>query len=278
MDEQRVHPWKQDRKTGKPLDFTNGAGNSLSTIQLEEFKMSRFKIGTMIFCLALVVLAFSAGAKADEWNKITRITFSGPVEVPGVGAQVLPAGTYVFRLLDSLSDRHIVQILSESQDHIFTTVLAIPNFRMQSTDKTVMTFRERAVGQPQAIRGWFYPGNRWGQEFVYPKARAVELAKLTNQPVLAMPTELAANLVAPITSADEPEVIALKEAPIEAVKPTGEVVAMNEVVEPPPVETAAVQADKSLPKTASPLPLMGLIGFLSIAASLSLSLISKRIV
>jgi len=208
------------------------------------------------------------------------VTFSAPVEIPGVGAQVLPAGTYVFKLLDSRSDRHIVQIFNERQDHVFSTILAIPNFRLKATDKTVMTFRERAAGQPEAIRAWFYPGNRWGQEFVYPKARAIELAKLTNQPVLAMPTELAPKLVEPIKSADEPPVIALKEAPIEAVKPTGEVVAITEVVEPPPVETAAVQStesDRSLPKTASPLPLMGLIGFLSIAAGFGLSAISKRL-
>jgi hypothetical protein len=230
----------------------------------------------MILCLALAVLALPSGAKADEWNKATRVTFSAPFEIPGVGAQILPAGTYVFKLLDSASDRHIVQILSERQDHVFSTILAIANFRLQETNKTVMTFRERAAGQPQAIRAWFYPGNRWGQEFVYPKARAIELAKLTNQPVLAMPTELAAKLVEPIKSADEPQVIALKEAPIEAVRPTGEVVAIAEVVEPPPVETASVEPSQRLPNTASALPLLGLIGFLSISASFGLSLISKK--
>jgi hypothetical protein len=254
--------------------------NSSLTIYQEEFKMNRFKVGAMIVFSALVALAFSAGAKADEWNKVTKVTFSAPFEVPGVGAQVLPAGTYVFRLLDSLTNRHIVQISNEKQDHVFSTILAIPNYRLRATNKTVMTFRERAAGHPQAIRAWFYPGNQHGQEFVYPKARAIELAKLTDQPVLAMPTELAGNLVAPIKSADEPPVIALKEAPIEAVTPTGEVVAMTEVVEPPPVQIAAMQSTEpyqSLPNTASLLPLLGLVGFLSIAAGLGLSAISKRI-
>jgi hypothetical protein len=227
-----------------------------------------------------MAFAFSAEARADEWNKATVVTFNAPVEIPGVGAQVLPAGTYVFKLLDSQSNRNIVQIFNERRDHVFSTILAIPNFRLQATDKTVMTFKERAAGQPEAIRAWFYPGNRWGQEFVYPKNRAIELAKITNQPVLAMPAELAPNLVEPIKSADEAPVIALKEAPIEAINPSGEVVAMTEVVEPPPVETAEVQSMESgnrLPKTASPLPLMGLIGFLSIAAGISLSAISKRL-
>jgi len=251
-----------------------------STICQEEFKMNRLKVGAMIFCFALFAIAFPRGVKADEWNKKTVLTFDKPFEIPGVGAQVLPAGTYVFKLLDSQSDRHIVQIFNERQDHVFSTILAIPNYRLRATDKTVITFRERAAGQPEALRAWFYPGNNWGQEFVYPKARAIELAKQANLPVLAMPTELAPNLVEPVQSAEEPPVIALKQAPIEAVTPTGEVVAMTEVVEPPPVQTAAVQpagTENPMPNSASLLPLLGLIGFLSLAAGAVLSLIPKRI-
>ncbi len=242
--------------------------------------MNRFKVGAMIFCFALLALAFPCGARADEWNKATTVTFNQPVEIPGVGAQILPAGTYVFKLLDSLSDRHIVQIFNQRRDHVFATILAIPNYRLRVTDKTVMTFKERAAGQPEAIRAWFYPGNQWGQEFVYPKARAIELAKLTNQPILAMPTELASKLVEPIKAADEPPVVALKEAPVEAVTPAGDVVAMTEVVEPPPVQTAAIQPaepKEALPKTASLLPLLGLMGLLSLAAGAVLSLIPKRL-
>ena len=238
--------------------------------------MNRFRVGAMIFCLALVALAFPPRTKADEWNKKTTVKFSAPVEIPGVGAQVLPAGTYVFKLLDSLSDRHIVQIFNVRGDHVYATILAIPNYRLKSTNKTVMTFRERAAGEPEAIRAWFYPGRNWGEEFVYPKKRAIELAKITNLPVLAMPTELATNLTLPVASADEPPVVALKAAPLEAVKPTGEVVAITEVVEAPPVQTAAAAPEKSLPKTASPLPLLGLIGLLSLGAGFALLGFPKR--
>jgi hypothetical protein len=237
--------------------------------------MNRFKVGAMIFCLALVTLAFPRRGNADEWNKKTTVTFSVPVEIPGVGAQVLPAGTYVFKLLDSYSDRNIVQIFNERGDHVYATILAIPNYRLRATSKTVMTFRERSAGEPEAIRAWFYPGNNWGQEFVYPKQRAIELAKITNLPVLAMPTELATNLTLAVASADEPPVIALKQAPIEAVKPTGEVVAITEVVEAPPVQTAAAVSNP-LPKTASLLPLVGLMGLLSLFTGFTLWRLSKR--
>jgi hypothetical protein len=223
---------------------------------------TQFKTVAVIFCLCLVALAFSPNVKADEWNKKTTVTFSAPVEIPGVGAQTLPAGTYVFKLLDSLSDRNIVQVFSADETHVYSTILAIPNYRLRPTDKTVMTFKERAEGQPEAIRAWFYPGAQWGQEFVYPKTRAIELAKVTQEPVLATPIELAS---APVE--------ALKTAPVEAVKPTGEVVTLAEVVQPPP---PPVQEAKALPQTASLLPLVGLIGLLSLSAGAALLAISKH--
>src|SRR5271157_683650 len=232
-------------------------------------KMDRFRVVVMVFCLSMVALAFLPSAKADEWNHKTTVTFDAPVEVPGVGAQTLPAGTYVFKLLESPADRHIVQIFNQAEDHVYTTILAIPNYRLRSTGKTVLTFRERGEGQPEAIHAWFYPGHEWGEEFVYPKTRALELAKIVNEPVLATPIELPA------------PVEALKTAPVIAVKPTGEEVAVTEVVETPPVEVAAAVTPapaETLPQTASHLPLVGLIGLLSLGASLGLLFVSKRIV
>src|SRR5262245_6174479 len=149
--------------------------------------MNRFKVVATIFCLSLAALAFSASVNADAWNKKTVVTFSQPVEIPG--GKVLPAGAYVFKLMDSASNRHIVQIFNEDQNHIYATVLAIPNYRLQVTDETVITFVERPAGEPQAIKAWFYPGDNFGQEFVYPKSRTVELAKQTTTPVPAAPSE-----------------------------------------------------------------------------------------
>lgn len=216
--------------------------------------MKQFRVFATAVCLLAVGVFLLPSATADDWNKETNVTFSAPVEVPGVGAQVLPAGNYVFQLVDSPTNRNIVRIFNEDKTHVYTTILAIPNYRLRTTGKTVMTFGERAAGQPEAIRAWFYPGDSWGQEFVYAKSRAVELAKVVNEPVLATPIELAA---APIE--------VLKTAPVEAIKPTGEVVELAQIVEPPPM----------LPQTASPLPLIGLLGMLSLGAGFAVSLISK---
>lgn len=230
---------------------------------------------TTLCCLALFGATVAPSAKADTWDKKTEVTFSGPVEIPGphlAGWGVLPAGTYIFKVLDSQSDRHIVQIFSKDQKTVYATLLAIPNYRLKATDKTVITFSERPAGQPEALHAWFYPGKLWGEEFVYPKSKAIELAKLTQTPVLYTPAEIPDEVTEPITRADAPLVAELKRAPIMAVKPTGEEVEMAQVVTPPPAEEEPLlaRAEPMLPATASSLPLIALLGFLAIGAGLVL--------
>jgi hypothetical protein len=225
--------------------------------------------------IALAVLA-APKAKADELDQKTTVTFSGPVEVPGVGQHILPAGTYVFKLEDALEGRHIVQIFNVREDHVYTTILAIPNYRLRATGKTVITFRERPAGEPEALKAWFYPGREWGEEFVYERPEAIKLAQETNEDVLSTP----------IAQADAP-VDVLKTAPVEAVAPTGETVDTAAVVEAPPVvasEPAAapapapVEVAQTLPKTASYLPLIGLVGLFSLAGGFALMGLLKCLV
>jgi len=153
--------------------------------------MKRFTVVAMICCFVFVALAIAPQVRADSFDKKTILTFTEPFEVPGVDAQILPAGTYVFKIINSWSDRSIVQIFNEDETHVYTTILAIADWRLKVTDKTVLTFKERGAGQPEAIKAWFYPGEAGGREFVYPKKRAIELAKIVNEPVLAMPVETA---------------------------------------------------------------------------------------
>jgi hypothetical protein len=255
--------------------------------QKEKKQMSVLKtVTTTVFCLALVGAALSPAAKADEWNRKTVITFSGPVEIPGVhlkGWAVLPAGTYVFKILDSMSDRHIVQIFNEDQSQVIATILAIPNYRLRATDQTVVTFRERPAGEPEALRAWFYPGRNWGDEFVYPRARAMELAKTAGAPVLFTTADLPLEVTRPILTATEPEVVELAKAPVMAVQPTGETVEIATVVTPPPalelkpdpapspVETAV------LPATSSWLPLIALFGLLALGGAWTLGLVRRHL-
>jgi len=239
--------------------------------------MKTFKVVALLCSFALAFLAFAANVQADTLDKKTVITFSEPFEVPGVDAQILPAGTYVFKVLESFGDRNIVQIFNADETHIFTTILAINNYRLKPTEKTVWSLKERGEGQPEAIKAWFYPGNAFGQEFVYSKKRAVELAKIVNEPVLAMPIE--ANAVPPAE--------VLKSIKLEAIKPTGEEAPVAEVVEAAPQQAAApapvaapvekTEVAEALPHTASSLPLAGLIGLLSLCAGFVLVIFAKRV-
>jgi hypothetical protein len=232
-------------------------------------------------CGLALMGVFAPAAQADDWNRKTVVTFSAPVEIPGVhlkGWGVLPAGTYVFKVLDSMSDRHIVQIFNKDETTIYATILAIPNYRLKATDKTVITFRERAAGEPEALRAWFYPGENWGEEFVYPKSKAVALAKSTNTPVLftAVEIPLEVEAVEPIKTADAPVVAELKRAPIMAIKPTGEEVQLLAVVTPPPAQATTARA-ATLPETASGLPLVGLLGLMSLGAAFAVRIAVKRL-
>jgi hypothetical protein len=237
------------------------------------------KIVPTMFCLALLGATFSPNAKADAWDKKTTITFSGPVQIPAVhqpGFGVLPPGTYVFKVVESGSNRHIVQIFSKDELTVYATILAIPNLRMRATDKTVMTFRERPAGQPEALRAWFYPGKEWGEEFVYPKAQAIEFAKASTTPVLEMPASVNVEAAMPA----EPQVVAeLEQAPVTAVKPSGEEVEIAQAVTPPPAaETLVAQSAPApeLPKTASPLPLIAILGLLALGGGLTLRVVPVR--
>jgi hypothetical protein len=119
-------------------------------------------------CTALLCTTFVTAAKADNWDKRTVVTFSDSVEIPG---QVLPAGTYVFKLVNSASDRHIVQIWNGDETAILATILATPNYRLDTPDRTIFEFDERPGDSPMGLHSWFYPGDNSGQEFVYPRYR-----------------------------------------------------------------------------------------------------------
>jgi len=205
------------------------------------------KIITSVLCVGVLLAVLPA--TAGQWDKLTTVTFSAPVELPNI---VLQPGTYVFRLLDVPGDRHVVQVFNAEETHLYTTILAIPNYRLTPSDKTVMPFKERAPGSPLAMHAWFYPGDNFGQEFVYPKARAAEIAQAVKAPVLS----------AEIKPSETPE--ELIQEPVVTVTPEKkevEVAIETKPAEPAPV-TAAAPAE--LPKTASPYPLIGLAGLFSL--------------
>ncbi len=234
---------------------------------------NRFKLVIAAFCFILIASAMAPVSNAQNGDRKTVVTFAEPIEIPG--NIILPAGTYFFKLLNQDSGRWVVQIFDEHQTKTFATLITIEDFRYHPTNQPVMNFTEREAGAPPAIKEWFFPGEKQGRAFVYGKKRAIELAKVTNEPVLATPVEI---------TVDTP-VVAIVAAPIVAITPAGEEVAVATVVAPPApepvaapaaVEVAAPITDLPLPHTASSTPLIALGGLLAIGAAFTLIAITKR--
>ena len=229
-------------------------------------KFRTFSIATLaITGIALIGTSFVPKAHADAWDKMTVVTVNEPIIA---GNKVLDPGTYVWKLLDSQSDRHIVQIFDKDQQHLQTTILAIPNYRLQPTGHTQFAFWETPAGVPKAVKDWFYPGDNFGQEFPYPKKLVAQLAS-------AAPVPVPMNYREPEpVPAPQPEAqpapapqVETQPAPQPAPEPA-----------PAPQTTVSVptQQPQSLPHTGSFNPLIGLLGLTSLSFAGLLTLATRR--
>jgi hypothetical protein len=234
-------------------------------------------IRTTLLGCALVATVMSTAALAQgPVDQRTYFTFSAPFELPG--GKTLPAGKYTFRILDSASNRHIVQILNESGTEMHTTLMAIPAQRQDPPSEPEIRFMEAPANMPPAIRTWWYPGRTIGHEFIYPKDHARRLAAAQNEPVLTvagsasssddMKTADLARVDAKgaETPADEPDVAAeTTTARAEQTTPAPTPVVRDPA---PRVDTTRVDDTRTeLPRTATVLPLVGLIGLVSLGAA-----------
>jgi len=212
------------------------------------------RIGLAICGAALAAALSAIPAQADDWNKKTILTVDEPIQVTKT---LLPPGQYEFRLLNSESNRHVVQIFNTRENHVYATILAIPNYRLEPTGHSRFAFWETPPGRVKALRAWFYPGDNMGQEFPYPKELA--MAQTTASVAVA-----SAPLVAEVTPQPEPQPVPQPQMQTEVttVEPQPEPTPMVEIT-PAPAEAAPAPAPPAaLPKTASSYPMIGLSGLL----------------
>lgn len=178
-------------------------------------KLSNRIVQKVIGFAALAFLLVPA-ASADVWDKKTNVTFREPVEFPG--GTVLAPGNYVLKLLNSATDRHIVQVYNQDQDRMLAMVMAIPAQRIEPADRTIITFYETPQDRPAFIHTWFYPGDTVGQEFPYPKNRVRYAAASSASPLVAAApasppsadsvssrTPLAEPLASPVQASSDPQ-------------------------------------------------------------------------
>lgn len=217
---------------------------------------SRMALG-LLCGIALTAGIATTPAQADEWSKKTVLTVNETVQVTDT---VLEPGQYVLKLLDSQSDRHIVQIFNSDQTHIINTVLAIPAQRLEPTGNTAFTYWETPPGTARALRTWYYPGDNFGQEFPYPKhlQQVAMLVSPTPAPPAAAPVEAQAAPV-PAESPAQPESVQTPEpAPAQQPAEIAQNTAPAPAAEPQPQSVPEQPAQ--LPKTGSPYPAFGLAG------------------
>jgi hypothetical protein len=219
--------------------------------------------------LTLSLLIAPAVVHADTWDKKTTVNFSQPVEVPGY---VLQPGKYVMKLVNLSADRHVVQFTNERENHVYATASAVPAYRNEVSDKTVITFYEVPAGQPEAMKNWYYPGDNFGQEFVYPQGHFSQVAAVTRQTNLTAAPEVAAgstapplpaNVVAPVPSDAAP--VSSEAAPVEIAQATPPASPQTEAAP----ASAPAPPPAGLPETASKLPEIALLGFLFVGGALT---------
>jgi len=243
--------------------------------------MIRFQIPIALVAAVLGVVAVAPKANADEYNKKVIVTFAEPVEVPG-GVTLQP-GKYVFKLQDSQNDRHIVLIQNERENHTFAQVFATAAFRVVPKGKVQFTFYESAAGQPKALRTMFWPGDNYGQSFMYKRERATQIAatQTTREEVPAEPEEAAAAPTpapAPEPAPEPAPVVADNTpAPEQAPAPVEAAPASEPAPAPAPAVVAEATTPATLPQTAGNMPVLLLAGLLSIGFAFALGAFTKRL-
>lgn len=245
--------------------------------------MSRSRIFRTICGLGTSVVMLAATAQAQPADKRTYFTFSRPITLPGV---TLPAGRYIFRLADAESTRKVIQVTSaDGTNKPYAMLFSINNERTEAPKDAEVRFMETARGTPSAVKSWWYPGERIGYEFIYPKDQARRLAQGTGVAVLTTKSKSktadetrTAELERVDPNGRDQDVNAPGTSSGNGASQTGSIASIEGLDRTPPqaspqnpVSTTAPRvARNSLPRTASNLPLAGLIGALSLVGFVSL--------
>jgi hypothetical protein len=204
--------------------------------------MRNWKAACNAAIFALVIASF---AHADEFTKLTLLTFSAPVELPGT---TLPAGTYRFELADPTTGRRVIRVSDKDGTKNYGIFLSMSDQRLEPADKPVVMFGEAPAGAPQAVKAWFYPGESYGYEFVYPHDQALKIAKAAHTSVLAMKDQSTAS------TTDEERVASMKGADVTRIDESDRPVSTDARLKESSSQKAAATtaSTTATPTTASP--------------------------
>jgi hypothetical protein len=243
--------------------------------------MTRFKAIPFLICAGLVCLILAPTAHPDAWNKKTKVTFAEPVEIPG--EVVLQPGSYVLKLADSASNRHIVQVMNAEENRVYATILAVPNQRMRPAENTVIDFYETPAGEPKFLRAWFYPGDTLGQEFAYPKQRAMHIARAASTNVPVAPDDRKEEVTTAVSPGSEEVALSTRRGSQDspttdksrAAEEEPRSIALNDLTSQRGESGFRQGGAGRLPDTASSEPLLALAGLLCLGAAVAVRVVAR---
>jgi hypothetical protein len=138
------------------------------------------KLALLIAFAIASVLFLEVAARADEADQSIKLTFSQAIEIPG---QILPAGTYLFKLADP-NDLNVVHIFNAEGTRLYATLQTITAERGEPIANTVVVLAEQPQGKPETLVKWFYPGDPTGHQLVYSKQEEQQLAQDRQQTIV----------------------------------------------------------------------------------------------
>jgi hypothetical protein len=120
-----------------------------------------------------VLIAAVPFAVADAQK--TNVTFDNQVALPGL---LLQPGSYVFKVTESDRDQKtVIQIFNADGSQFLGNELAIIDHKATPGGRSLVTYEKPGTQSIPEVKTWFMPGKNYGLTFVYPKDEAKALAK-----------------------------------------------------------------------------------------------------
>ena len=240
-------------------------------------------MSTTIFTVACAALLATTAALAQgpsTFDKKTIYTFSGPVELPRVALQ---PGQYIFRLADPETTRKILQVVSADGKQVYGNFFWIPLERAEVKAGPEVRLMEATAGAPPAIRAVWYPGERTGWELIYPRQQAMRIARHVADPVLTTKAdssktdETATDELARVSSSGQDVAPSARTDAPESVGTSGRADAEPVAQTPARPEPPAQPERETLPQTASPQMLIGIVSLCLLGAAGALRMWRGRV-
>lgn len=206
---------------------------------------------------SLLFVATPPTAHAQSFADQSIFTEHEPFEV---GKTRLEPGTYLIRVVLQANNRTVVQVTDTEQKTIYASVLSSPHpvLAEPTIQANQYVFYPPTPGHAKALRTWFAKGANMGQDIVYTRGRAAEIAIAVKEPVPAV--------------ADDVREEDYKTAEIIVVTPES---VQSRPPAPRPILVAEARTDDSLPPTAGRDPLLAALGLVSLAGALALRFARK---